>query len=193
MEIKSCPFCGAKANIFEHESRYSHGDSQWHIECPACHAASKLCDSESVAIELWGLRSNQRTQQDDIHKAAYIALTEHFVVDWCDWEESTDPQDWIKAIHALIQWNLAIAHDPKVGGTPQRTAQDDDNALIVRSLYRGVLGWSKGFYETYKWWVVVDSHGREQSINFTDEGQPLLTDEIRTALKKALGVQEGEG
>lgn len=125
MEIKSCPFCGAKANIFEHESRYAHGDSQWHIECPACHAASKLCDSESVAIELWGLRSNQRTAQDDIHKAAYLALDSVLVAAWVTPPDNTSIDDWRKAIHALVCREIEIAQDPRVGGTAPRTAKDE--------------------------------------------------------------------
>lgn len=58
IKIKSCPFCGAKAEadcIVFADNKY------WHVECTdaMCGASSSICDTEEEAVLRWNRRTNE--------------------------------------------------------------------------------------------------------------------------------------
>lgn len=50
-ELKLCPFCGAKAEV------YQTIESRWVIECLLCFARSWARDSKEEAIKAWNRRA----------------------------------------------------------------------------------------------------------------------------------------
>ncbi len=52
--LKSCPFCGAKAQI--EEFQYNDGTLSYAIECTECDAMSAECDERVEAIIKWNRR-----------------------------------------------------------------------------------------------------------------------------------------
>lgn len=51
-ELKTCPFCGSKAEI------YQHYDSLWTVECVVCFAATWPRKNKEDAVEAWNRRAN---------------------------------------------------------------------------------------------------------------------------------------
>jgi Lar family restriction alleviation protein len=54
-ELKSCPYCGRKAENPDYERTRFH-DIEWRIECEACPAEIAGCSTEKEAIKAWNTR-----------------------------------------------------------------------------------------------------------------------------------------
>ena len=54
-ELKPCPFCGSKAEIYQHGDDY---DSPWAVECVACFATLWPRKNKEDAIKEWNRRAD---------------------------------------------------------------------------------------------------------------------------------------
>lgn len=89
-ELKNCPFCGEKAEIYE-GWRYASGDYNYYdVICTGCgistniEADSKTCEHMLDAIQAWNTRTEPKPPSADVHEIrAALYWFNNLIEDMC--------------------------------------------------------------------------------------------------------------